>query len=81
MGHGDPTQGIIVRLPKVETDPEFEAVVVPGDEDYLFGQFLRAMGLWEWQREMVILRMGSQALLMEADKKKEKANEILMPVV
>lgn len=52
MGHGDPVQGIVVRLPKVETDPEFEAVTVTREEGYLFGQFLRAMGLWEWQREM-----------------------------
>jgi hypothetical protein len=50
MKHGDPVQGIIVRLPKVETDPEFQAFTVPDDEDYLFGQFLRAMGLWEWQQ-------------------------------
>lgn len=52
MKHADPIQGIVVRLPKVETDPEFEVVTVPHDEDWLFGQFMRAMGLWEWLRKM-----------------------------
>lgn len=51
MKHGDPLQGIIVRLPKVETDPEFEAYTILEDEDYLYSNFLRAKGLWEWQYE------------------------------
>lgn len=71
MGHGDPLQGIIVRLPKVETDPEFETLTVEEDEDYLLGQFLRAKGLWEWQQK-------------EDDKyweKREKANETPVPAL
>jgi hypothetical protein len=47
MGHGDPEQGIIVRLPKLENDPEFEAVVAD-DETTSFPIFLHAFELWRW---------------------------------
>ena len=51
MGHGDPKQGLIVRLPKVETDPNFE-VVAAKPENLMFPKFLDAMSLWQWQQEM-----------------------------
>lgn len=51
MGHGDPVQGIIVRLPKVETDPEFEAVeALPEPE--CFDIFLHILNLWQWTTKM-----------------------------
>lgn len=51
MGHGDPVQGIIVRLPKVETDPEFEAVeALPEPE--CFDVFLHTLNLWHWTTKM-----------------------------
>jgi hypothetical protein len=54
MGHGDPRQGLIVRLPKVETDPHFE--VVPAlPERACFDKFLSAMQLWTWTQEFASL--------------------------
>lgn len=47
MGHGDATQGIIVRLPKDEADPQPEAVVAD-DEATSFQAFLSAKSLWVW---------------------------------
>lgn len=47
MKHGDPELGLIVRLPKVETDPNFEVKVCP-DESKTFEMFLHAMRLWTW---------------------------------
>lgn len=51
MGHGEPRQGIILRLPKVETDPDFEALTVTDDEQHLMVHFLSAMDLWKWQQK------------------------------
>ena len=51
MGHGDPKQGLIVRLPKVETDPFFE-VVKAKPEDLMFPKFLDAKSVWTWAQEM-----------------------------
>jgi hypothetical protein len=50
MGHGDPKAGMIVRLPKVETDPEFE-VVEAKPEEIQFPHFLHALSLWTWAQE------------------------------
>jgi hypothetical protein len=50
MGHGDPRQGIVVRLPKNTEDPEFEAVVAD-DEAQSFDTFLHVMELWRWCQE------------------------------
>jgi ATP-dependent exoDNAse (exonuclease V) beta subunit len=50
MGHADPQAGLILRLPKTETDPDFEAVEVVASEEYLFGVFLSTMELWEWMQ-------------------------------
>jgi hypothetical protein len=47
MGHPVPTQALILRLPKVETDPAFEVGLVP-PVDELFPVFLATKRLWEW---------------------------------
>lgn len=51
MGHCDPVAGMIVRLPKVETDPEFEVVEAPPEKGCM-DTFLNAMRLWAWQQEI-----------------------------
>lgn len=51
MGHGDPKQGLIVRLPKVESDPDFE-VVAARPENLMFPKFLDTMSVWTWAQEM-----------------------------
>jgi len=51
MGHGDPVQGIIVRLPKNTEDPEFEAKTVPESEAVLFEIFLHTFKLWKWAQK------------------------------
>jgi hypothetical protein len=48
MGHQPtPEQGIILRLPKNEQDPEFEVAVVP-DRQSLMPVFLAVRQVWEW---------------------------------
>lgn len=49
MGHGDAKQGIIVRLPKNEVDPEPEAVTCD-DEHESLQIFLNVKRLWEWMQ-------------------------------
>ena len=53
MGHADETCfGIIVRLPKVETDPDFEVRLYPLSElTKLFTAFLHVKKVWEWVRQ------------------------------
>ena len=51
MGHGDPVQGIIVRLPKNTEDPEFEAQIIPDSEESLFQTFLHTFELWKWNQK------------------------------
>lgn len=44
-----PVHGVIVRLPKVESDPNFEARHIPADEqEGLLSVFLHARDLWRW---------------------------------
>ena len=50
MGHGRVNGGLIVRLPKVTSDPGFEVAVVPPART-LFPTFLAARQLWQWQFE------------------------------
>lgn len=50
MGHGNPVKGYIVRLPKSETDPQFEAVQAD-PEEASFKTFLNVMELWKWNQE------------------------------
>ena len=47
MGHAAPAAGLIVRLPKIDTDPEFETKAVP-PVDTLFPIFLAVKKLWQW---------------------------------
>ncbi|HEY2979921.1 MAG TPA: PD-(D/E)XK nuclease family protein [Anaerolineales bacterium] len=47
MGYVAPAAGLIVRLPKTETDPAFEVVTVPPVTD-LFPVFLAVKELWKW---------------------------------
>jgi hypothetical protein len=47
MGHGRPDGGLIVRLPKVTTDPGFEVAVVPNARQ-LMPAFLAARELFNW---------------------------------
>lgn len=49
MGHGDPVKGIIVRVPKVVTDPNFEAVEADSEAESM-EVFLNAKKLWEWNQ-------------------------------
>ncbi len=50
MGHADPEiYGCIVRLPKTETDPDFEVKVIsPDDMRSAFKVFLHTLDLWQW---------------------------------
>jgi hypothetical protein len=50
MGHGDPKRGLIVRLPKQDSDPGFE-VVSAGEEAENFETFLLVKRLWEKQAQ------------------------------
>ncbi len=50
MGHHRAEAGIVIRLPKVETDPEFEVVPVPAVSE-LFPTFLAVKQVWQWQYE------------------------------
>jgi ribosomal protein L17 len=47
MGHGRVDGGLIVRLPKVTSDPSFSVHVVPPARE-LFPVFLAAKALWQW---------------------------------
>lgn len=47
MGHATPVAGLIVRLPKVAGDPDFELGPVPPVAD-LFPVFLAVRQLWTW---------------------------------
>lgn len=47
MGHGTVEGGLILRLPKVETDPAFEVGEVP-PRDELFSTFLAVLEVWKW---------------------------------
>jgi hypothetical protein len=47
MGYVAPSAGLIVRLPKVETDPEFETQPVPPAAE-LMPVFLAVRELWKW---------------------------------
>jgi len=47
MGHGTPTRGYIVRLPKLTSDPAFEVVSVPPVSE-LFPVFLAVCEVWKW---------------------------------
>jgi hypothetical protein len=50
MGHAaPPVAGVIVRLPKVETDPAFEVRVITAAEHAVpFEAFQAVKRLWDW---------------------------------
>ena len=50
MGHGDIGAGMIVRLPKLESDPEFE-VVEAMPEPICLPVFLDALRVWTWREK------------------------------
>jgi hypothetical protein len=50
MGHGDPVQGIIVRLPKNTEDPDFEVKMCPPEKDCM-EVFLHAKHVWTWAQK------------------------------
>jgi len=58
MGHGRVDGGLIVRVPKVTSDPGFEVAVVPPARQ-LFPTFLAARQLWQWQFEADQARRAS----------------------
>jgi hypothetical protein len=47
MGHATPSAGLIVRLPKHQSDPAFEVAPVPPASE-LFPVFLAVKQLWQW---------------------------------
>lgn len=47
MGIADPANGLLVRLPKTETDPDFEVVQALPEADCI-SVFLNAKNLWDW---------------------------------
>jgi hypothetical protein len=47
LGIDQPQRGVILRLPKVQTDPAFEAVPVP-PAGPLFPTFLAVKQVWQW---------------------------------
>lgn len=51
MGHAEPKQGLIVRVPKNETDPEFE-VIEANDEKESLDAFLHFLEGWKWQQKV-----------------------------
>lgn len=65
MGHGPVEGGIVLRLPKNETDPAFEAVETPAIGP-LFDTFLSVRQVWQWWHEA---EQASRAAWM-ANKKK-----------
>lgn len=51
MGLGVPTKGIIIKLPKTDKDPGFEAVPVKERQGRLLDTFLHAMKVYQWMYE------------------------------
>jgi hypothetical protein len=61
MGLADVMDGMIVRLPKIEGDPDFEVVPVIEHEDALMEVFLQVRGLWEWlNAKEELIEVGAQ---------------------
>lgn len=63
MGHQAAQAGVIVRLPKVQTDPAFEVGVVPPVSE-LLPSFLAVIDVWKWwfaQEEAYRAKRGAAA--------------------
>lgn len=69
MGHADaPPPGLVVRLPKIKTDPGFDTKLVhSADFEEDFAAFLQAKGVWTWLR-----KAEEKAAKIEAAKKAAK---------
>lgn len=68
-------QGIIVRLPKVETDPEFEFQVVPEHPTELMAAFLSFLDGWKWLNKDVELTDSPEAAPEEGTKQPTESKE------
>ena len=68
MGHEAAQAGLVVRLPKVETDPAFEAVIVEDYNEHYYA-LRSAVELWRWwyvgEREYQARRAASDAKATE----------------
>lgn len=53
MNHTAPTAGLILRLPKIQTDPAFETSTVP-PADSLYPCFLSVLQVWKWWHEQEV---------------------------
>jgi len=60
MGHATPEAGLIVRLPKVRSDPDFELAPVPPIAE-LLPVFLAVRRLWEWNHANETKRQAARA--------------------
>lgn len=60
MGHASPAAGLIVRLPKTRTDPDFEVATVPPVRD-LFPVFMAARRVWTWTQDAEAVRRAVRA--------------------
>ena len=58
MGHATTlVHGAVVRLPKVETDPEFEVrIITPEEQVELFNVFVNVKALWDWSQAIEAAR-------------------------
>ncbi|HAM41717.1 MAG TPA: hypothetical protein DCP69_10390 [Candidatus Omnitrophica bacterium] len=58
MGHATTlVHGAVVRLPKVETDPEFEVrIITPEEQVELFKVFVNVKALWDWSQAIEAAR-------------------------
>jgi hypothetical protein len=73
MGYCEPTQSLIVRLPKVVGDPPVEVVPVPARAE-LLPVFLATRQLWAWQYA------NDQAFKARTRKRPVKAEVVSMPI-
>lgn len=60
MGHATPAAGLILRLPKLASDPGFELAEVP-PADELMPVFLAARRLWEWAYQQEAARNAARS--------------------
>lgn len=79
MGHGDAKAGMIVRLPKVETDPEFEVVTAMPEID-CFTVFLHTLELWKWSNAQSEVEQAAYNKKV-ADKEKQEIRDKDDPVL
>jgi hypothetical protein len=63
MEHAPPfVWGAVVRLPKVESDPDVDIrLISPEEQAELFQAFLHVKALWEWQQAEHAARRAAQA--------------------